>query len=323
MARFLLLIGGFLVALGLLGPTEQAVADVRIDLKAAQEFYQSGDYDQALVHISRAIESGQLPPRTMVQALVGRGAIYIRNGRLDDAIADFDRVLEIAPEHAEAYNNRCFAYLSLQEFQSAIDDCSRAIELSPDHAQAYGNRAEARHGNGDIDQALSDIDQAPELVSNQPLLHYRRGNILLALGRQEEAIASFTAAIELNPSYVEAYVNRGAVFNEAGNSRLAIEDYDRALELIPDNALILNNRCDAYIRLGEFENALRDCDAAIAQARRHESEQMLAVIHFTRGKLFEAMRNQEQAEADYRAAFDLFPNSPIIEAKARELQLVN
>ncbi|MEZ6087367.1 MAG: tetratricopeptide repeat protein [Pirellulaceae bacterium] len=50
-------------------------------------------------------------------------------------------VIDIEPRAAAAYNNRGFNYQQLGKHAEALSDFDRAIELAPDYALAYQNKA--------------------------------------------------------------------------------------------------------------------------------------------------------------------------------------
>ncbi|MGD9090828.1 MAG: tetratricopeptide repeat protein, partial [Desulfobacterales bacterium] len=67
--------------------------------------FMKGNYDQSIEHLSRAIEND--PDHTL--ALMSRGSAYFRSGRLQDAISDFDRAIELRPNLARSYHLRGLA----------------------------------------------------------------------------------------------------------------------------------------------------------------------------------------------------------------------
>ena len=70
------------------------------------------------------------------------------------AIADFDRVIEIKPNHAIAYAYRAFAHHERGEFASAIEDCNRVIELDPQNRRAHDLRDKAQRELERLNESL-------------------------------------------------------------------------------------------------------------------------------------------------------------------------
>lgn len=65
------------------------------------------------------------------------------SGEYENAIQDFNKVIEIYPEHEWAYNNRGLFYLALKEYDKAIQDFNKVLTLNPEHSEAYEKRSEA------------------------------------------------------------------------------------------------------------------------------------------------------------------------------------
>ena len=79
-------------------------------------------------------------------------------GRLQEAIADYSRGVEINPQDADAYNNRGSAWQAANKASQALADYSRAIELDPDNFLYYFNRGGLHSKLGQLPQALADLD---------------------------------------------------------------------------------------------------------------------------------------------------------------------
>ena len=65
------------------------------------------------------------------EAYNNRAVAKERTGDYKDAIADYDKAIEINPKFAEAYYNRGIAKESTGDYKGAIADWGKAIELNP------------------------------------------------------------------------------------------------------------------------------------------------------------------------------------------------
>lgn len=81
-------------------------------------------------------------------------------GELQDALADFNRAIELDSLYVEAYFNRGFIYGYFEEYEKSITDFSRVIELSPTDGEAYLHRSLMRARLGDREGELEDLKQA-------------------------------------------------------------------------------------------------------------------------------------------------------------------
>ncbi|MGB8686510.1 MAG: SUMF1/EgtB/PvdO family nonheme iron enzyme [Microcoleus sp.] len=79
------------------------------------------------------------------------------------AIVDFNQVLQLNANLANANFNRGFAYAKLEQYRAAIEDYTQVLRLEPNHADAWNNRGNACYKLGAYEQAISDYTQALNL----------------------------------------------------------------------------------------------------------------------------------------------------------------
>jgi tetratricopeptide (TPR) repeat protein len=101
----------------------------------AIDYGNKGKLDEAIGENSKAIE---INPE-FAEAYISRGVAYLKKGLYDHAINDFSKTLKINPEDAMAYNNRGFAYYSKGLYDQAMADYNKALEINPGHTLAYNN----------------------------------------------------------------------------------------------------------------------------------------------------------------------------------------
>jgi tetratricopeptide (TPR) repeat protein len=88
---------------------------------------------------------------------------HFKKGNFYSAISGFDEVIELNPQHYEAYLNRGTARLLILEYDGAISDFNKTIQLNPKHAVAYANRGSAYEEKGSPDRAIADYSYAIQL----------------------------------------------------------------------------------------------------------------------------------------------------------------
>jgi tetratricopeptide (TPR) repeat protein len=82
-------------------------------------------------------------------------------------LSDYDRAIELDPNHALAYSNRGnIKKDNLQDYQGALSDYDRALSLNPHDAVTYYNRALLKNIKQDYQGSLSDYDRAIELADD-------------------------------------------------------------------------------------------------------------------------------------------------------------
>jgi tetratricopeptide (TPR) repeat protein len=193
----------------------------------------------------------------------GRGVAYRMTGKLDLALADFNKAIELDPKNADAYNSRGNVYLDKKQYKAAIADYTQAIKLAPAYAFAYDNRGDAYDDDGDPQDAIVDYTKAIELSPNNSSFYNDRGLAYFHEKNYDKAIADYTKAVEIDPTYAAAFDNRGDANRDKGALDRTIADYTTAITLDPANAVYYFDRGYAYDHLGYFDEAVADYSQAI------------------------------------------------------------
>jgi tetratricopeptide (TPR) repeat protein len=240
----------------------QATIAVTETQLTAQEYLERGfarreeEPEEALADLDEAI---RLAPG-YAQAFNHRGFIRHSQGDLAGALADVEEAIRLEPEYAIAFNNRGFIRRSQGDPAGAIVDYDEAIRLEPKYAQAFDNRGLARYDEGDLLGARADFDEAIRFDPEYAWAFNNRGFLRHSLGDLAGALADVEEAIRLNPEYPEALNNRGFMRQSQGDLAEAIADYDEAIRLDPEYALAFYNRGTARRDQGDLEGAIADLE---------------------------------------------------------------
>lgn len=179
-----------------------------------------------------------------------------------DGLSLWNDVLAKYPDKALAYNNRGMALAEQGRLAEAIEDYDRAISLEPDYVRALNNRGSARLVQGDHEAAIRDFNQALRLDPAYAESYYNRGLALDYLGDKEGAIRDYGAAIDLKPDFADAYYGRGGARANVGDLGGAVEDFSAALEIDQDHARAYLRRGVVRDVLGDVAGACLDWRAA-------------------------------------------------------------
>jgi len=111
-----------------------------------------------------AIEEERSTPLNVAGAYNNRGVLLFNEGRLEDALADFERAIARAETLGAAHINRGYTLVAMQRWEDSIASFDRGIELgAPDPARAHYNRAIAHEELGHVREAYYDYKLASEL----------------------------------------------------------------------------------------------------------------------------------------------------------------
>jgi len=190
-------------------------------------------------------------------------------GKIDAALASYDRALNVRPDAVAAHIDRGALLEKFNRHREALASFDRALSLQPTYAAAHYNRGNVLQDLGCCEEAVASYDRALALRPDLARALSNRGNALQKLKRFADAVASYDRAIALRPDFAQAFSNRGAALQELKRYDEAVASYDRAIELRPDYADALSDRGLALEALQRYDEALASYDRAFAVRPDH------------------------------------------------------
>jgi len=161
------------------------------------------------------------------------GNALLWKGSTDEAIAHFEKTLEIEPNYQFGQYNLGAALVQKGDAAAAIPHLKSALAANPNYSKAYYSLATALAQRGQMDQAIEYYDRALKLEPDFPDAHTNLANLLLEKGENEPALAHYRKAVELQPNNPGAHYNLGVGLVRKGESDSAIAELRIALQLDP------------------------------------------------------------------------------------------
>lgn len=177
--------------------SQQEIAQGEKIAKKAFRAAAKGDFARAETYWTTLID--KFPDNPAVWS--NRGNVRIGQYKLSEAIADFDRSIEIAPEYPDAYLNRGIAYEGKGLWDRAIADYDRVLAIDPQDPVALNNRGNAKAGQQKWQSALEDYQQAAIIAPDFPMARGNAALIQYQLSDREEAIRNMRNLVRKYPMY--------------------------------------------------------------------------------------------------------------------------
>jgi tetratricopeptide (TPR) repeat protein len=195
---------------------------------------------------------------TCKQAATGvdRGVELARQGRLNEAIAYFRRVLEVRPDLPRVHHNLGVALAEQARLPQAQASFERAVRLRPDYAEARCNLGNTLLRLGKREEAVEQFRRALRIKPDYPDALNNLGLALTEMGRPGEAVVFLQQATRLKPSLVEAFNNLGLALADLGRFAEAQTAYKQALRLKPTFSDAMTNLASAHKEQGRLAEAL-------------------------------------------------------------------
>jgi tetratricopeptide (TPR) repeat protein len=257
-----------------------------------------------------------VPPEAVEHIRAGMDAQ--KAGHLPDAIVEFKKVTELAPDLPAAFVNLGAAYLQNRDYAAAIPPLEHSLEMDPNLIGAHQMLGYALLVEGNAAAALPHLERTgiPDLI----------GIADLKLGKLPEAITNFEAALAKHPNDPDLlyYLGRasGLLSKQSFDTLLASSPNSaRAHQALGENLAVLRRVPDAekeYREALRIQPDIRGVHLALGELYAAASEWPRAEEEFAA----EAKLQPEDAETAYRLGSAMLANGKVKEARA-ELERAN
>jgi tetratricopeptide (TPR) repeat protein len=294
------------IAFTIFAPVARAQEDVpevaRTLMEDAERAREANHIDDAVAKYRRVIEVAP----SLASAYVNLGALYFKQGKVAEAYDTFVRGAAAAPADRTLLSNAAAAAQQLGKSADALTYVDQAIAKTPRDAALYSLRATILRSLNRNDDALAAIIQATQLAPEDAKYQFSLGNTLVPLGRKDEAIAAYRKAADLDHTFLRAYFNLGAVLFDAGRYDEALDAYRMALAPI-DQAFANHQPVEAvnaraYANLGAIYLKQQKWPEAIDAYQKAANLDDGTAAHYNLGFLFFTTGKTDRAQQEYRKA---------------------
>lgn len=188
---------------------------------------------------------------TLKDDLKQLATLYVKADRRDDAIAVFNRVLEIDPNDLEAQNNLAALIASTGDIEALIEAREKVREQDPQNSQVRFELGKMYFDRGEYEKAIERFKEFLALSPNDIGAMEFVGTSYQRLDKFNEAIAEFKKILDTQPQNKKVLAEISRCYKGLGNFSTARTYASRALNV--DNTFGLG-----WIALGEVYEASAD-----------------------------------------------------------------
>jgi arylsulfatase A-like enzyme/tetratricopeptide (TPR) repeat protein len=192
------------------------------------------------------------------------GQIASDEHRPDEAIRQYQRALELNPEHERSLFGLASAYADLRRYDEALVGFRRVLEIKGSDARASRAISDIYVELKRFDDAAAVLEQAAAAGEASAFFTNALGEVRVEQGRDDEAVPLFKQAIGDDDEFALPHFNLGVLYEKRGDVRPAIEEYERALEIAPKFFKAQFNLGEIYASMGDIDRARELWEASIA-----------------------------------------------------------
>lgn len=241
------------------------------------------------------------------EAIFQAGFDKMSHGSYDEAIACFERVLQVDPNHHQSYGNMGVALMGKGDYERAEQMLRKALQLEPSYEPAKRNLlACQRRAQSEIitefqtgkyfsvSDEKAELPMPPAKTLARDLMN--KGADYLTMDRLQSAIACLQKAWELDAGNVSIAINLGSAYVQDEQYESAVQVMEAANAKSPKDAFLKTNLGVAYLGLSlersdnNFEEKAKALfeEAIRLDKRLPQPYHDLAAIYYEQGDLAQA-----------------------------------
>ncbi len=257
-------------------------------------YYNAGSKDKALERYETSVG---LQPDNAVFLKNLADFYYVEQGRIEEALQIYMKVLEKNPEDLETIQVTGHICVSVRRFDDARIFYRRALEIEP--------------WNPEVRESLDKLENMipQETAFDSPDHMYQDIQEHMASESPKKAIDDLTKLLQQWPDYGIAHNDLGVLYYDTGEKGKALEHYEQAVKHQPSNNVFQKNLADFYyVEQGRTEDALKGY-IKVLERSPEDIETLLAT-----GRICEELNKKEDARVFYKKVLEIEPwNSEAIE----------
>ncbi len=230
--------------------------------------YRKKAYKSALKYYTKALEFGD---NFAIYRL--RGSTYMSLDKYGEALKDFNRAVELAPEVSDNYYWRSRALAKSDRLEDAFKDAQRALLLKPNNKYskrqkkqfdyAFSMKAYDLMKDGEYSAAMNAIDKAILLNQDNAYNYNLRGRLYIKSNKMDLAEKDIKRAIELDPKNFSYYKLIDWILARKKAYDQVISYWDEYIKLVPNNSDAYIERGGAKYHKGDYKAAKEDAKMAM------------------------------------------------------------
>lgn len=212
------------------------------------------------------------------------GGLLVGDHQDEAAIEQFQRAIGLAPNLLDARLKLGNALARQGRYEEAAAQYSQVLRRRSDHRGALAQRAAARGNLGDLDAARADLERLVELDPSAREPRLRLASVLERQGDVDAALRRLGETLSLGATPQEkadGLVAIGDLYQRYGDSRSAVDVYQKAIAIDPEHRSALFQLAGLLGQLGHYPEAARvytrlvELDASSAGARVGEATSLI------------------------------------------------
>lgn len=224
------------------------------------------------------------------------------NGEVAKQKELLDKLVAAYPNDERARFNLGGYYFGQQQYTQAIEQYKKATELAPNYSPAYNILGYAYRQAGDYGNAEQAFKKYVELIPNDPNPYDSYAELLLKMGRFEDSIAQYRKALAVDEHFIPSHFGISADLLYMGKPSEATAELAKITEKARNDGerrVALFGQTVVGVDGGKLNRALADLDKQYAVAQQTNDVAGMAGDLQNKGNILAEMQKYDAAQQQF------------------------
>jgi len=229
-------------------------------LTLAYAYLYDDENGEAVASFNRALD---LDP-SLIDAYRGKGKALLMDDRAYEAMECLITVSRISPEDPEIYHDLADVYFMCGYLEECKKYCRKCLALDPECAGAFVLLGMLEIRKNREEHAGKFLNRALEIEPKNPIALNELAYVQHLRGNDEECLRLLKKAIDIAPDFPDVLCSMGVVYYYQSEFDEALGYFDRTLELDPYHVGAMLGKGNLYLAQSEAQEALVWYDKALS-----------------------------------------------------------
>ncbi|XP_064079073.1 mitochondrial import receptor subunit TOM70-like [Macrobrachium nipponense] len=234
-----------------------------------------GESKKAMADLTDLINIESAPLKMRVNALVKRGSLYMQHEKVDESLRDFDKAALLDPSNSDVFHHRGQINLLIGRVDTAMADFKKAVDLNSNFPIAFVQKCYTDYryafqlgDKAKVDEVMKKFDEAIKNFPKCVECYVLYAQVLCDQGEHEQADSYYAKALEVDPDNPSTLVHRALLILQwKGDLPQARSYITQALEIDDKCELAYENLATIEVQTGNLKRGVELFDKAIPLAK--------------------------------------------------------
>jgi tetratricopeptide (TPR) repeat protein len=233
--------------------------DLNIRTKIGLIYLEQGKLDQAILEFNFILAANPKDDRVRYYL----GAAHVEKGALDQALVEFKKIPPESSLFADARRSIVLILRKQNKTKEAIQTMEDAIKTKPKEANLYLILADLFEKENQLPKALAVLQKGLDQNRDSVDLLFQLGTLHDKMGEFEKMVTQMKEVLRLEPDHADALNYLGYSYVDRGiRLEEALQLIQKAMSLKPNMGYITDSLGWVYFKLGQYDKAAVELEKA-------------------------------------------------------------